>query len=89
MLFSYHVDNSVSWIPESTEIVSLVIEASDNRSSSILQPTIILCDCRNNGSCMWDNYTESSDIDTDKFAVSYTRHVQVAIFSSKNFILPR
>ncbi|XP_071845759.1 uncharacterized protein [Apostichopus japonicus] len=62
-------DSSVSWIPSSIDIVILAIQASDNQSSSVLEPAVKICDCKNNGSCLWDSYTQTSDIDADKFAV--------------------
>ncbi|KAJ8029879.1 Fibrillin-1 [Holothuria leucospilota] len=59
----------VSWTPSSRDKVSLIIQASDNQSTAVLQPTIKLCDCQNNAACVWNTYTETSDIVADKFAI--------------------
>ena len=58
------------WTPQSLDPVSLVIRASDGQVYSPIQPVVKVCDCQNNGTCNYDQYTQESNIVNDKFAVS-------------------
>ncbi|XP_071482117.1 uncharacterized protein [Diadema antillarum] len=57
------------WTPQSTDLVSLVIRASDGQLFSQVQPVVKVCDCQNNGTCSYDQYTQNSDIVNNRFAV--------------------
>jgi len=58
-----------TWMPADTSKVRVGIRASDGQTNAVLQPTVKLCNCQNGGVCQYDQYTESSNIIVDKFAV--------------------
>ncbi|XP_072014975.1 uncharacterized protein [Amphiura filiformis] len=63
-------DGMFAWTPLDINQVSVGFNASDiHGASSVLQPVVKLCDCMNGGTCLFDKYTEDSDIVTNKFAV--------------------
>ncbi|KAJ8038780.1 Mucin-like protein [Holothuria leucospilota] len=63
-------DGLVVWNPVSLDQVSLVVQASDGEALSAVQPTIIVCNCQNNGTCQEDIFTVDSNIIANKFAVA-------------------
>ncbi|KAJ8038778.1 IgGFc-binding protein [Holothuria leucospilota] len=64
-------DGLVVWNPVSLDQVSLVVQASDGEGAfSAVQPTLIICNCQNNGTCQEDVFVEGSDVLDNKFAVA-------------------
>ncbi|XP_022101039.1 uncharacterized protein LOC110984815 isoform X2 [Acanthaster planci] len=58
-----------AWNPQNLNKVRVGIRAFDGETNSVLEPTVKLCDCQNGGTCMYDQYTENSNVVVDKFAV--------------------
>ncbi|XP_033642813.1 uncharacterized protein LOC117302931 isoform X2 [Asterias rubens] len=57
------------WNPSDLNKVRVGIRAFDGETNSVLEPTVKICDCQNGGTCVYDQYTDTSNIVVDKFAV--------------------
>ncbi|XP_038045729.1 uncharacterized protein LOC119720211 isoform X2 [Patiria miniata] len=66
---SVNQDGLFVWNPTNTSKVRIAIQASDGSANAVLEPTVKVCNCQNNGTCMYDTYVQDTNIMKDKFAV--------------------
>lgn len=45
--------------------------ATDGRGISVAETNVLLCDCKNGGTCDYSNIVAGSNLVSDKFAVSW------------------
>ncbi|XP_022101062.1 uncharacterized protein LOC110984828 [Acanthaster planci] len=58
-----------TWNPANVNKVSIGIRASDGSANAVFEPTVKVCNCQNNGTCLYDQYVENTNIMKDNFAV--------------------
>lgn len=71
----FFTDGFFSWNPSNVNTVRLGIQASDGTANGVLEPTVKVCDCQNNGTCLYNNYVENTNIMKNKFAVRELFHL--------------
>ncbi|XP_038046270.1 uncharacterized protein LOC119720607 [Patiria miniata] len=58
-----------SWTPENKTKVKIGFLATDGKASATLEPIVKLCDCQNDGTCLFDQYASGVNIVQDRFGV--------------------
>ncbi|XP_038046069.1 uncharacterized protein LOC119720470 [Patiria miniata] len=58
-----------SWTPEDKTKVKICFLATDGKANATLEPIVKLCDCQNNGTCLFDQYSSRVNIVQDRFGV--------------------
>ena len=58
------------WTPQNSSIVSVKFIATDHKANATLEPIVKLCNCMNNGTCLYDQYFDDTSLITDRFGVS-------------------
>ncbi|XP_038046067.1 uncharacterized protein LOC119720468 [Patiria miniata] len=58
-----------SWTPEDKTKVKIGFLATDGKANATLEPIVKLCDCQNDGTCLFDQYASGVNIVQDRFGV--------------------
>uniref|UniRef100_A0ABM0MQX4 Mucin-4-like n=1 Tax=Saccoglossus kowalevskii TaxID=10224 RepID=A0ABM0MQX4_SACKO len=59
----------ITWTPVNTSQIVFQVEASDGNAVSAYKPVVQICDCKNNGTCLFDTSDISSNTVNSKFKV--------------------
>ena len=63
-----------TWTPKDKSKVQLGFLATDGKSNATLEPIVKLCDCMNEGTCLFDQYASGTNLLQDRFAVSFKKY---------------
>ncbi|XP_033095614.1 mucin-like protein [Anneissia japonica] len=59
-----------TWTPVDTSMTQIAFVASDENSATTThQPNVFICDCKNEGKCIFDKPRPESNVAVDKFAI--------------------
>ncbi|XP_022094265.1 uncharacterized protein LOC110981206 [Acanthaster planci] len=62
-------DGLFNWTPADKSKVRIGFLASDGKANSSLEPIVNLCDCKNDGTCLLNQYAEGTNLIQDRFGV--------------------
>ena len=54
----------------SKAMTSVGFAVSDKRTTSVAFPEVLMCDCKNGGSCNFNQLVDGNDIVNDRYSVS-------------------
>ncbi|XP_038045830.1 uncharacterized protein LOC119720271 isoform X3 [Patiria miniata] len=58
-----------TWTPTNRSKVSIGFLATDGRANATLEPIVKLCDCENDGTCLFDQFVSGTNLVEDRFGV--------------------
>ncbi|XP_038046205.1 mucin-like protein [Patiria miniata] len=58
-----------TWTPTNRSKVSIGFLATDGRANATLEPIVKLCDCENDGTCLFDQFVSGTNLVQDRFGV--------------------
>ncbi|XP_022094182.1 uncharacterized protein LOC110981168 isoform X7 [Acanthaster planci] len=62
-------DGIFTWTPVDKSKVKVGFLATDGKSNATVEPIVNLCDCRNGGTCLLDQYADGTNLIQDRFGV--------------------